>query len=196
MKIRKHFCLLLTTTLLLSSTSFAQYSSSLNNCVEQGKTIVDAFYGFPYLGILLLEPLKSGKIHNSNHLGGRVEYMISDNVGLGIESTYAKASVRKSYRSGRNILFYNEEIVKFRMLAKINIHFATTENIDPYCNFGAGLKLTNIYEVGKDHLTTELIPIAIRFGVGMRYFFNDHVGFNIEVGIGGPVMQGGLSFKF
>src|ERR1035437_9422099 len=99
MKILKTLLTLVTATLLMNSTSFAQKSkdaSSGGDCVKQGTILIDAFYGFPYFNGTILkaaykDSLGGNSVHNLNHLGGRFEYLLSDKIGLGVEFTYADA---------------------------------------------------------------------------------------------------------
>lgn len=183
-------------TAFMNTATFAQ-----GNCVEKGTVIVDAFYGFPYINGTLLKAAytdsvgNSNQVKNLNHFGGKVEIMVSDKIGVGLEGTYAMASVR--YPSGGQI--YTAGINKLRVLAKFNLHFATGESIDPYFTCGIGYKNTKVYDDypnSATNITLNIVPIAFRAGIGMRYFFSDIVGVHAEVGLGGPIMQGGLSFKF
>lgn len=187
--------------LLLTLTAFIFVNTqgrAQDNCVHEGSIIVDAFYGYPYYNGVLLKALatNSSNISNTNHLGGKIEYMISDKIGLGVEATYADVSVNYVDSTNRT---YKAGISKLRVLGKMNVHFATNEHVDPYFTVGIGVKRTTFY----DNNTTNglkwsgnLVPVAIRIGVGVRYFFTDVVGINAEVGLGGPLVQGGLSFKF
>ena len=193
MKTLKTVLLAVIATTFINAASVAQ-----GNCVEKGTIIVDAFYGYPYLAGAILRSAftnTEGNVRNLNHLGAKAEYMVSEKIGLGIEFTYADASV--SYRDSL-YRTYEAGIKKYRILGKLNFHFATTESIDPYFTIGAGLKNTTIYDNGSsaNSISINLVPVAVRIGVGVRYFFTDVVGVNAEVGLGGPVMQAGVSFKF
>lgn len=189
----------ITALLLLNSNSFAQREqSSSGNSIEQGTIIIDGFYGYPYYNGVILKALFQntvGNVRNINHLGAKVEYMVTDQIGLGVEFTYANASV--SYRDSL-YRTYTAGVSKLRILAKMNFHFATDANIDPYFTVGAGIKQTTFYDNSPNGVewSGNLFPVAIRLGVGMRYFFTDVVGVNAEIGLGGPLMQGGVSFRF
>ncbi|MES2140760.1 MAG: outer membrane beta-barrel protein [Bacteroidota bacterium] len=199
MKNLKTVFAIVTALLLLNSNSFAQKAqTSSGNSVEEGTIIIDGFYGFPYFNGSALRALFSntvGNVRNTNHLGAKVEYMVTDAIGLGVEFTYANATV--SYRDSL-YRTYTAGISKLRVLGKMNYHFATDENMDPYLTFGAGIKQTTFYDNSTNGVkwTGFLFPVAIRVGVGMRYFFTDVVGVNAEVGLGGPLMQAGVSFRF
>ena len=40
------------------------------------------------------------------------------------------------------------------------------------------------------------IPLSVRVGLGMNYFFTENIGMNLEFGLGGPLIQGGLALAF
>jgi opacity protein-like surface antigen len=186
---------------LISTASFAQKGSS-GNSVQQGTILIDATYGFPYVNGTLIKAAYSsdslggtGVARNYNHFGGRIEYMVSDKISLGMEGTYALATV--DYR-GSNLQTYRAGMSKLRILARMSYHFATNEHIDPYITWGVGYKNTKVYsnEPGDvREVSVNLLPISFRTGIGIRYFFTDGVGINVEAGIGGPAVQAGISFK-
>ena len=123
------------------------------------------------------------------------------------------------------ILISTDNLIKQRALIKINFHFATTKYFDAYTTLGLGYKNVREKNDVKtnDHLITDRTidyyhehkpvivfnptrnsainnllmyqPIAIRIGVGLRYYFIKNLGVGIEAGIGGPIIQGGLSLK-
>lgn len=183
-----------------SSHKHSTRGHSSGNCIEQGTILIDAFYGGPYFNGALIKSAYSADSlnstpHNYNQFGAKVEYLVNDKLGLGIEGTYALATV--DYR-GNDLKYYTAGMSKYRVLAKMNYHFATGEHIDPYLTWGVGYKSTKIYTNepgGVKDINVNLIPLAFRAGIGMRYFFTDALGVNAEVGLGGPMIQAGLSLK-
>jgi opacity protein-like surface antigen len=188
-------------------------------CIEKGKFVIDAFYGMPYLtGSVIKTVLDNStgstvaSISNLNHIGGKFEYMINDNIGLGLEYTYAAVSAKYNYvrnytNNNQNFTVlesYNAKLTKQRLLVRVNFHFNTTEKLDVYGTAGLGykksqLKTDNLYntlEVISFNTSINLVPISIRGGIGMRYFFTQNIGINAELGIGGPLIQAGLTGKF
>ncbi len=122
--------------------------------------------------------------------------MVSDKISVGVEGTYALATV--DYM-GNNLHYYTAGMRKIRVLGKMSYHFATTSNLDPYITWGVGYKNTSVYsnEPGPvKSVNVNLVPIAFRMGAGIRYFFTDAFGVNVEAGLGGPLLQGGISMKF
>ncbi len=188
---------------LVNSNSYSQqqehgFSSGL--CVKKYDIIIDGYYGYPYLmGILVKKVLADSfgitKALNINHIGARFEYMVWSQIGLGLEYTYALLSI--DYQ-GKNGKYYTAGVSKQRFLGKFNYHFATSEKLDPYLTAGIGYSNTNVFsnEPGVKSTSVTTIPIALRVGIGLRYFFTETIGINAEVGLGGPLMQAGMSFKF
>jgi outer membrane protein W len=176
----------------------SNYNATGQNCVKQGNFIIAGFYGYPYIAGAAIKTITQNvsNVKNLNHVGGKLEYMVSDKIGLGVEVTYA--SVSATYQDDSTLLWYKAGINKLRVLPKMNVHFGTTESIDPYFTVGAGYKSTTIYAEGPEDsgsIKINLIPLAMRVGVGLHYFFTDYVGINAEVGIGGPAIQVGLAVK-
>ncbi len=180
--------------------------------VEEGNIIIDPYYGGPNFGRALLTSLE-GTVENSavsgiGPAGLRAEYLLADNFGLGIDFIYNSTSVSGTTDSlntdGTVFETYDTKVFsrRYRIHLRANYHFAQTDALDAYVGFGAG---TNIRSIGfttddpnfdGDSATGSLIPFSIRIALGTRYYFTDNIGLNVELGLGGPVVSGGLSFKF
>lgn len=189
---------LLLSLFFICSITKAQYKSDFTdlNCIKQENFIVEAFYGWPYFNGVLLGSLGTTyKIKNSNHLGGKVEYLLTENTGIGAEVTYANASM--NYQSGMNNNWYAVGISKLRILGKFNYHFGTTRMVDPYMSVGMGYKRTTYYDTGNSssNISYNLFPVSFKLALGTRIFFNDSFGFNAEISLGGPLISAGLSVK-
>jgi hypothetical protein len=164
--------------------------------VKKDVFIIDAFFGWPYLnGTLLTAVSNNVKVKNTNHLGGKFEYMISDEVGLGGEFTYADASVNYNASSTGNT--QRAGVSKLRILGRVNYHFQTSELFDLYLGMGIGYKKTTYYDTGNSNYnqTFNLFPISMKLAIGVHYYFNETIGINTEVGLGGPLISAGLSVK-
>lgn len=188
-----------------------------NKCISQGNFIVDAYYGYPYVAGKILKSMSDGdnngvetsRAVNTNHIGGKFEYLINDHFGIGADYTFARVTnyinnLDYNNESGQYKIAngaYKEWLTKQRILFRMNIHFGTTNTIDPYVSFGAGYK-QSIYknnfpsDYPINDVNINLIPVSFRAAIGMRWFFTDGIGLNFEGGIGGPVIQGGVSVKF
>ena len=173
------------------------------NCIKTGDFIIEANYGFPYfIGTLVtaLNNSSSGQglnltIHNSNHLGGRFEYVVSKNIGVGLEYTYAAVSIRDN--SSTSGLQYS--IIKQRALMRLMIHLLESERGDIYGVFGAGYRVFTVKTNDPAFILPSIyniVPVASRLGFGFRVFITPVIGLHAEIGIGGPLVQGGVSIKF
>jgi opacity protein-like surface antigen len=198
----------------------AQEKAETSNCVGKGKIIIDPYYGYPYLfgkyiQTVIAESGENIAVTNTNHLGIKAEYMVTKMIGIGIDYTYAK--VIGSYSETNSVYNpslgmyvdqtekYTASITKQRILAKINIHFATSKYLDPYAVGGIGYKNSvvrsdNVNDQDDvNDLNSSILnafPISFRLGIGLRYYFIKNLGVAVEAGIGGPIIQGGLSLKF
>ncbi|MEQ1734740.1 MAG: outer membrane beta-barrel protein [Bacteroidia bacterium] len=183
--------------------------------VKEGTILINVDYGFPFwLGSLVSNVNSSSggaavtgvSVKNLNHICGKAEYMVTDKVSVGLEYTYAQVAF--SYEDYANngsstVITYNDLIVKQRALINMGIHFGESDKFDPYMAFGVGYKGLS-YRTSNPSLNDlrdaidayKAIPVAIRIGGGFRYFFTENIGVNAEVGIGGPLVQGGISVKF
>lgn len=195
------FTLLLFLMTVLNSNLKAQVSSDFTNnkCIKKDNILIDAFYGWPYFNGVLLRSLSNANnlsnVKNTNHLGARFEFMLDEKIGLGGEFTYADAGV--NYQSGTTGNWEKAGVSKIRILGRFNYHFGTTEKIDPYFALGAGYKRTTYYDSGASNLnqTLNLVPVSFKLALGMRVFFDDLIGLNAEIGIGGPLISAGFSLK-
>ena len=78
-------------TLMINNLVVAQNNSNEKNnfCAKEDDIIIDAFYGWPYFNGAILKSISNAnhleRVRNTNHLGGKAEIMISDEIGLGGE---------------------------------------------------------------------------------------------------------------
>lgn len=100
----------------------------------------------------------------------------------------------------------NVNIVENRL--KTQIRFAyhlpiKNDHFDVYLGgaIGSNASIRNLFVNGKQTEQRELpfsilSPIALRTYAGFRYSFTKHFGINAEVGIGGPIFNSGIHFRF
>jgi opacity protein-like surface antigen len=204
------FVTLLTNTSLKAQTD-DYYNTPKNrniNPLNKGNILIDAFYGGPYLlGIatklaydsLHLKGYHVFNFHNYNQFGFKFQYLLNEQVDVGIEYTHALATF--DYE-GKHATIYTAGIRKQRILGKINVHFATSTKVDPYVTFGAGFNRSKLFftepgiaSVDLKNNSIFLAPFSFRAGIGLRYFFTAKFGLNAEIGVGGPLMQAGFTVK-
>jgi len=191
--------LLLSMLILASSLVYNQANAQVHS---QGGVVIDVFYGFPnlYSAIVrtaLKDPIYTNtKVTTVGPFGVTAEYLLSDKVGFGAEFTYTSTVAKYDY----NGYSYKDEFNRIRILPRINIHFGDSDKADPYLTLGMGYGHTNFTETsngGTSNLDVKSpINVSMRMAFGVRYFFTDHIGLMTEFGIGGPLMRGGVAFKF
>jgi hypothetical protein len=187
--------------------------------VEQGKVIVDGYYGFPnlYSSIFKTAYANSGnelnlKIGSMGPVGIRGEYLISNKIGFGLDLgmnstilTYSEPT--QVYNSTTDTYTtmnydYTFKTQKIGAIVTFNYHFIENDNFDAYFVFGAGYGNRTYDFKSTDPTYTSssvkgLIPVAAKIGFGMRYFFTENIGANLAVGAGqGGLVNIGLSAKF
>ena len=184
--------------------------------VTEGNFIIDAYAGIPNWGnILFNQDAETSNYKVKGSLlsyGGRFEYMIADNFGVGADVNYEVSGASWDYISS----YYNEGTMtytdvtytdtytskKLRAMVRLNYHFVQNDRIDAYAGFGGGYKNVNRTFTSTDPFYTDsnskaLIPVAFRIAVGTRIYFTNNIGAMIELGAGGGgLLQFGLSAKF
>ncbi len=187
--------------------------------VEEGKILIDAYYGFPnlYSSVFKTSYANSAsaldlKIGSMGPLGIRGEYLISDKVGFGLDLGYNSSTVTYSdissvYNSTTGNFVdtkydYTFKTQKIGALVTFNYHFIENDNFDAYFVFGAGYgnRSYDFKSTDPSYVASSikgLIPVASKIGVGMRYFFTENIGANLAIGLGqGGLVNLGLSAKF
>lgn len=186
--------------------------------VEQGSVIIDGFYGWPNLTTGILQSFyadgtftENVKVGSIGPLGGRFEYLLSDNLGIGVDFIYAMSSVSwtediEEYNWDNDTYYtttYNYEVSnqRIRIVPNLKYHFSQSDNVDFYGVFGIGYKSSTLNFTSDDldwnhSVGISLSPVAFRMAVGTRFFFTPNIGMNMELGIGSALATGGISVKF
>lgn len=206
--------------IMIGMATFIFTSGNLSAQVGQGSVIIDAYYGFPNFGKSFLQSVEEANPEATNtQIGGigpaglRAEYMVSDRIGLGFDIIYNSNSINFLAEdtvgmdgSGNPVIETNEyeyKMQRVRAQVRINYHFEISNpDFDSYIGLGAGTNnrfrttLENGQEVSGELSDFTLLPFSMRICAGARYYFTDNLGLNLELGLGGPVISGGLSLKF
>lgn len=188
--------------------------------VEQGNIIIDPYYGYPNFGKNFFDAVETANPGGFNFdargigpAGIRLEYMVTDRIGVGGDFIYStngytfqsRDSIYNGTTGQYDVTTNNLEykMSRIRIQLRMNYHFEISNpNFDSYVGFGAGtnnrkrVSLENGQDISGELGDFTLLPFSLRVCLGMRYFFTDNIGINTEIGIGGPVISGGLSFKF
>ncbi|WP_066759304.1 outer membrane beta-barrel protein [Crocinitomix algicola] len=192
------------------------FGASANAQVEEGSIIIDPYYGGPNFGKYFAQAIVTSagedaegiKIGGVGPAGLRAEYMVGDKLGVGVDFIYNTWSATFDVDSTNPEGITNQyettlKMTRIRVLARLNYHFATTDQLDAYVGFAAGYNGRNYslkteLEGYDDDFINELttLPASARIAIGMRYYFTDNIGLNGELGLGGPLFSAGLSLKF
>ncbi len=184
---------------------------------EQGNIIIDPYYGFPNLGKSLAESTAEGvddvNITGFGPAGLRVEYMVGDRFGIGVDAIFngwgfeGSAVDTIGYQPDLTPITESRSakatMTRYRIQARFNYHFDLgSPNLDVYMGLGAGtnLRVFKYFEDGVEQEDQEisgaLIPFSLRVAAGTRYYFTENIGLNAEIGLGGPIISAGLSLRF
>lgn len=181
--------------------------------VEEGDFLIDPYIGVP-TGNVWWQTLTSEENFETRGLpisyGGRFEYMVADNFGLGVDVNYVVTGyeytwVDYNYDATTGLYSdaqYGYTAKKLRAMLRFNYHFVQTDMVDVYLGIGGGYKSAkrtfDIDGIDDASITIPtLLPIAFRVAVGGRIYFTDNIGANFEFGAGGGgIMQLGLALKF
>jgi hypothetical protein len=193
--------------------------------VEKGKILIDGYVGGPNLLTGLLkaiatsnDPAQSGitigdiKSGGMIPIGAKVEYLVSDKFGLGLEGNYANSSLAAKIDDGAGTVIDGKvAFPRTRIMALANYHFGKSDKLDWYLGLAAGFNgtkanitgtstdpdvqqfFTDAKTVGKG-LTR--IPVAAGLHFGTHIYFTDNIGLNLEIASGGgPILKGGIAIK-
>jgi len=186
--------------------------------LEKDDYLIEISYGLPFVpireaaffGIDYFSNTRNSKeIKNTNHLCAKADYQLSKDFSVGLELTYATNQFEyyRTYTTYDTLLKHNvttdtlfkARATKIRLLAEMSYHLNISERFDAYGTAGFGYKQF-AYTAGdsylnSNHFSTTILPLAIRISVGGRFFVSKDLAIHIEGGLGGPLMQFGLSYK-
>lgn len=212
----KHILTLIAAALTLSA------GKALAQANSQGNFIIDAYYGGPNLGKSFWKSIENDvTVHNYEASGVgpagiRAEYMLSDNIGIGLDMIYNSNQITytktDSVYDGGSASYsmrevgYRHTMDRLRVQARFNFHFEVSNPaLDAYFGVGAGTntRFRHFYREGNEEAddfklgtSLTLIPVSLRICTGFRYYFTPNIGVNAEIGLGGPLLSAGASVRF
>lgn len=188
---------------LLFITVAAILFASTNSYAQDYKSTVSADAGFSIVGTLI------NAVVNVDTLGGyssvpvmqlSYDYMVTDFLSAGVAGSYQQ--YKFSDETGKIVL------KRMNFALRALFHYGKSDKIDMYS--GVRLGMTNWgfnYDVPTDDPTLDLLqgdnkltgfhfsPQLIAFGI--RGYFTDNIGANLEFAIGAPYyMMGGVNYRF
>ena len=175
-----------------------------DRCVSEGSIVGDVYYGFFTFAGTLINALDVGSGANTaiiGPIGLRAEYMVSNVVGVGGDLQFNHYSISWSESTIFGTYTYKIKWTRIRIMGRMAFHFAVSSTIDPYVAVSAGLRIENLSAEtndpdGYDAAGVAGVGPAVRFALGMRYFFTPNIGAFAELGVfGGGLFHVGLSAK-
>lgn len=183
--------------------------------LNQGNVIIDPYYGFPNLMTTFFRAIADANTNDPNlkvggvgPFGGRVQFMVSDKIGVGLDSYFASSyfeytDIGVDSLGNTHSYTYRLSNPRPRFLLRADFHFGNSEMVDPYFAVGLGYSAARYKFTTNDPLfdedtyeTRNLLPIAYRLAFGTKVYFVKFLGAGVEVGLGGPLVTIGLSTKF
>lgn len=182
---------------------------------DEGKSVVTIGYGFPNLVTATFRTAYNTADHTGytftamGPLVFRYEYGLSEKIGMGVVVGYSMMKLSYNYEDWNST--YTQKVkytasVKWNspsVGARMNIHFATKDKLDPYFGISAGWSGNSLTYEDDDPNTSSskssvnFGPFYFGLGVGMRYYFTDNIGMYVEFGWDKwALMQAGLALKF
>lgn len=182
-----------------------------------GNIMLDLYGGAPNLGKILvasnLGVYETIKMNGLGPSGFRAEYMLDDNLGVGVDFIYNYVDFRYKLTDtlwfGDNLVLSSNEfhsvMKRTRLQFRLNYHFEhDNPRFDSYFGMGVGYN-TRTYKSTKNNIDNteefqnriQLIPfpISMRICFGGRYYFSQNIGLVGEVGLGGPLVSLGIALK-
>lgn len=189
-----------------------------------GNHIIEPYLGFPNMarftnGSSILNVNSSTaevtKFKGMAPSGLRYSYMLTEDVSFGFDLIYNYSDVTSKstdtlYNGITGQFEYQSTIERevskrLRFQARLNFHFATFQpETDTYFGIGVGTNNRWIYNYDKNNnlngnvLTgskSSLLPISMRICYGYRHYFGYNWGVVGEIGLGGPLLSFGVSYK-
>lgn len=183
--------------------------------VNKGDVMITGFVSYPNWGRYLANVAISGSdVKNPSTggfapLGAQVEFMLSDIFGFTIDGIFNQWQANwdtDGFNNNNDPIVYNNSVTvnRTRILVGLNYHLDDIKNeqLNLYGGFALGFNNrrinVNVEDVSYSSFwgSTIDLPLAARARVGMRYFLTEAVGLNLELGVGGPILRAGLTFKF
>lgn len=182
--------------------------------VSKGNVMIDPYIGFPTGNLFfgsVSNNLEYRTVGPPVSFGGRIEYMLLDNIGIGLDVNYVISGYqyldKNYYDQETNTQIeavYKYQVTKLRSMVRFNYHFFQSTEFDIYTGFGFGYRQSTRTASYNNIPTTTYYgdgiylnsPIAIRFCIGAKYYFSNNIGAFLELGSsGGSAVQLGLSIK-
>lgn len=164
------------------------------------------------------------EVKNYNHIGIKLQKNVNTHLIRGLEYTYARLDQHTNYsaynyKQGLYVVDYKTTYTKHRVLFTTRLISSSKKGFQFFTEQGLGLKLmgengrlyvadfsrntstssnSGIFAIGSrsnDNLI-ETIPIAFKVHLGTVFTISNLIGLTLSAGLGGPLLQAGISFNY
>jgi hypothetical protein len=133
-------------------------------------------------------------------LGVSGEIMLSPTFGLSIDGIANSWGVEWRELGLTDTISRSFSLNRYRILIGLNYHMDDLQNnkLNVYGGFALGPNIVRLQNSFSEELIFNNInefPLAFRARAGLRYFFTDNIAGNMELGLGGPALRFGLTYR-
>lgn len=204
------------TTLLcffcLSSFLVQSQDNTTTRPLVKNNVVIDAYIGGPQLLSQLSSSSNTGagftqsiSSSGTGPFGGRIEYMFTPKSSIGLEINHATSKLTATWNDNYDKLVQEITLNRTRVFPRYALHFGKNK-LDAYWHIGLGIAIWSVEAKTTDPSNSIFSTsptsrgsgpvLAFRTGVGLRYFFTKNLGVNLDMGLGGALLTGGVSVKF
>lgn len=137
------------------------------------------------------------------------EFMLTDKLGFALSMNYGNyydySTTELSVFDGNSgtynttTYFYEQKTHRFRFYVGPNFHLFRSSKVDSYLGIKVGVKESIIEQNSNDPNFTPSseyeIPVGFRLSYGFRIFINEYLAVHTKLGLGGPAVSFGLTYK-
>ena len=142
----------------------------------------------------------------SSVFGLKLDHIVTDNFTMGVDVFFNSSKSTGELKNTASGEIKNAEYInsRLRILTRFTKTIKTKDpNFEMYFGGGIGynkrFRTFNVENIRQSTLNSPSslnIPICMRAYFGMRYTIYKNLGINAEWGLGGPLVSGGLHYKF
>jgi hypothetical protein len=187
---------------------------------EAGKVVITGGAGVSLIGLASSFTINTDGDNDhfraNPFLTGSVDVGVAKifSLGLSYSNQYMIYTYHGDKATGKEAVWYSDKFVRNHYGLRALFHFGKKEKVDMYAGARLGISVWNISTTNNQYSDYQPedakggVPWALRVNLknthytaqaiyGFRYFFNEHIGINFEIGIGPPgLLMFGLNGKF
>lgn len=177
--------------------------------MSEGEFMVTLFGSYPNFGRYLAQTslinsdVQNYKTGGTAPIGFQLEYMLSNTFSFTVDGIYNTWNAEWQHNFFGEIFNNNVKEERYRLLFGMNYHFNELENerVNFYAGGAVGMNKRNFTKNVDEYWGSTFwdfyinSPLAFRARTGIRFFINKQWGANLELGLGGPVLRFGLTYR-